>query len=426
MILNLHLKLAILSASNIVAGFLLQWYALVQLGAGRETDALLIGFTLPQLVSAVLSVSVLQVLVPILSGEPEGQFDNDFWSFFIVIGAVFAVLACGFYALAPVWVPLIAPGLSESSITLTIGLSRVQLLTMVITGLVVVQSAAHQAREGFLWIEASNLIAALLSLCMLVWALPRFGVVAAAWAAVFRVLLQLFLMMPGLGAFRVPELKRSSIKLAWTRVSPMLLGALYFKSDLVLDRLLLSLAPSGTISLFNLGQQVYGACSQVLNRAIAAPMSPVLSVFHKQGDAHGFRAHFQRWHAVVLIFTLLVLLVGWAAAKPLFTLLIGYGKISHSDIGALMLIMVGLGGVFIGGSAGQITSGAFYARGDTLTPTRLGIVTFTVYVPVKIALFCYFGIVGLAVGTSLFFLANWLLQWAYLNKLLASDGATPK
>ena len=72
------LLLGVLAASNIGIAFLYQWYVLVQLGPGVETDALFAGMTVPQLALAVVSGSLMHVLVPLLAGEPADRFRRDY------------------------------------------------------------------------------------------------------------------------------------------------------------------------------------------------------------------------------------------------------------------------------------------------------------------------------------------------------------
>ena len=62
-----------------------------------------------------------------------------------------------------------------------------------------------------------------------------------------------------------------------------------------------------------------------------------------------------------------------------------------------------------------MTSGAFYAMGDTRTPTMLFIVTYTVYVPIKIIVFLRYGMIGLAAATSLHLIINFLMQLVLLE-----------
>ena len=69
--------------------------------------------------------------------------------------------------------------------------------------------------------------------------------------------------------------------------------------------------------------------------------------------------------------------------------------------------------------SGQVISGAFYAIGDTRTPTMLFIGTFTIYIPIKILVFLRYGVIGLAAVTSVHLAVNFLLQLLVLERAVA-------
>jgi peptidoglycan biosynthesis protein MviN/MurJ (putative lipid II flippase) len=99
-------------------------------------------------------------------------------------------------------------------------------------------------------------------------------------------------------------------------------------------------------------------------------------------------------------------------------LLIGHGAVTAENVRLLWLIMISLGGFFIGGTMGQITSKTFYAMGDTRTPTRLSVVLYTVYVPAKIAVFFAYGLMGLAVMVSVYTVVTLALQVLLLERFI--------
>jgi peptidoglycan biosynthesis protein MviN/MurJ (putative lipid II flippase) len=78
----------------------------------------------------------------------------------------------------------------------------------------------------------------------------------------------------------------------------------------------------------------------------------------------------------------------------------------------------------IGGACGQVISGAFYAIGDTRTPTLLFIGTYTVYFPIKIVVFLKYGLIGLALATSAHLAINFLLQLAVLENSITRMAAS--
>jgi putative peptidoglycan lipid II flippase len=409
-------QLGALSAANIGIAFLFQLYVLTQLGPGIETDALFAGMTIPLLVLSVISQSLMHVLVPIFAGESEDHLRHSAWCLLVLVGGLFGILAILLYVSAPWWIPITVPGFSEAGQALTVELTRIQLIGMVFTAINGVQWAAYHARQQFVWAEFTPILASAFTLLLLIWALPRFGVIAAAWISTLRMGLQTLLLAPGMGRPVRPDLESVAIQQAWRRIKPLLLGTAYFKTDPLVDRFLLSTASNGSLSLYHLAQQIYIAASQVLNKAIATPLVTVLSKLHKAGDRDGFRRAYHRSLLQVGLISISFLLVLGMFGQELINLLIGWGNISFGRVSELWWIMIWLGGMFVGGAMGVISSSSFYATGDTTTPTKIGIYLYSFYIPLKISLFYFFGIIGLALSTSMFLLANLFFQNLYLKR----------
>ena len=416
------IQLATLSAANIVIAFLFQWYVITSIGPGIETDALFAGMTLPQLVLAVISGSLMHVLVPLLAGEEESEVRRDAWMFFVLVGGIFSFLAGGLYLSANLWVPYTVPGFDAKGLSLTIELTRVQLIGMVFAAVNGVQWAAYHARQKFFFADFTPIVASAVSFALLVWALPRYGVLAAAWIGTLRFALQTIFLAPGMGWPVRPNRDSAAIKAAWRRIKPLLLGTAYYKTDVLVDRLLLSTAASGTLSLYYLAQQIYGAIITVLNKAIATPLVPLLSSLSKSGDQLAFKRAYRARLLQVGVISSVVLLALALLGRWGLTLLIGYGNITSDDLDGLWWVMIWLGGMFFGGALGHITSATFYSVGDTVTPTRIGIISYTIYIPVKLASYLHFGVPGLAISTSIYFMANLVAQGLILERRYVASG----
>jgi peptidoglycan biosynthesis protein MviN/MurJ (putative lipid II flippase) len=225
--------------------------------------------------------------------------------------------------------------------------------------------------------------------------------------------------MPLLGRWQAPQWDSYAIREAWRRLKPFLLGQTYSKSDPLIDRFLTSMSIAGDLSLLYIGQQIYSAINLIITKAISAPTVPRLALAAKSGDWRNFRHTYRQrllWMAGLAVATLFVLLV---FGEPLLHLMIGHGGITAQNVHMLWWIMLGLIGLLMGGTAGQITAVAFYAMGDTKTPTMLFVWTFTIYIPIKVIVFLHYGLIGLAIATSVHLIMNFLLQLVFLEQVIA-------
>lgn len=402
--------IGLLAITNTFIGFFFHWYSFTTFGPGVDTDALIAGATISQLLIVVVSGSLTHVLVPLLASEDEKSQRQDVWNFVFIIGFIFALFSVALCTTASFWIPYTFPGFDHSAKLLAVEVTQIQMIAMIFAAINGVQWSFYQAREEFIRSELIPFVSSVIALPLLIWAIPKFGVVAVALITTFRYFLNTLLYSYGMGRPFIPKIKSNSINKIWNQIKPLLYGTIYYKTDTLIDRFLLSSAGSGSVSLYFLAQQLYGACSNVIDKAIAAPLIPLLSKLYKENNILNFQnKYFQKLIQIIIIGIILFLIFIFIGKDFLF-FLVGYGKMTSGNISELWWLMILLGGMFIGGIAGQISTGAFYASGDTKTPTRIGILTFTLHVPLKVILFNYYGIQGLAITTSALVLMNLFLQ----------------
>ena len=157
-----------------------------------------------------------------------------------------------------------------------------------------------------------------------------------------------------------------------------------------------------------------------MTKAISTPSVPRLAIAAKAADWPNFRHIYRQRLAWMVVITTAASVGLFAAGEPLLRLMIGHGGITAKNVHQLWWIMVALAGLLIGGASGQLISSVFYAIGDTRTPTMLFTITYTVYVPIKIVVFLKYGVVGLAVVTSIHLVLNFLLQLIVLERTLGT------
>jgi putative peptidoglycan lipid II flippase len=420
--------IAVAATANLAVTFGYQWFPVVKLGAGAETDALFVSAIVPQIVLSVISTSLTSVLTPMLSTASATAFRMQAWTVGLGVALAAAALNGVLYLSAGIWVPWLVPGFDAPVRALTLDLVRVQLIGAFFTMLLAVQWSASYARDRFLWVEASGMLAGTVALAGAWWSMDRYGVYAVAWALTFRAGLQVVLLMPALGRVTRPAWHAAGGMEMWRRLLPLLGGSVYYKADPIVERVLASFALPGHLSLFHLAQQVYAGGNQVLTRALINPIMPRLARHAKQAEWAAFTQLVR--HRVLL--SSLLFAVAWlgllVAGRPVMHVALR-AWLEPEQVRLLHALLVLLVGVWFGGAAGQVFTVAFYAFGNTVTPTRTGVVAFTLAIPLKIAAYWMGGILGLAVATSLYTFGTAVVHHLFLRRdigrLAAAAGTVP-
>lgn len=73
-------------------------------------------------------------------------------------------------------------------------------------------------------------------------------------------------------------------------------------------------------------------------------------------------------------------------------------------------------------AAGAIVIQAFYAMGNTKTPVKIGFAGFLLSLGVKAIGYLWFGLLGLALGTTIYYSLNMLVMWIILESTINNKG----
>lgn len=248
--------------------------------------------------------------------------------------------------------------------------------------------------------------------------------VGLAWGVMIAGIVQLLFQLPFL--WRLGLLPRP--KFFWNdpgvqKILKLMLPALFGVSvsqiNLLLDTVLASLLVTGSVTWLYYSDRLTELPLGVFGIAIATVILPSLSKKHAAQSGEAFSNTID-WALK------LVLLIGWPAAiaiatisQPLLSTLFQYGEFSAHDVmmasQSLMAYSVGLlAFMFI-----KILAPGFYARQNTSTPVKIGVVTLVVNMVLMLAFIYPLKHAGLALATSLAAWVNAGLLYIYLRR----DGA---
>lgn len=403
---------------NLSLQFLFQWYIITSLGVNKKTDALFGAIALPQFILLVLSGSLTMVLIPQLARYENDKFLKESWNYFQAVGILFITIALLLYLTDQWWVILVLPGFKGINYYLTLDLVRIQLIAMVFSSLLSVLWAIHSAKGNFYKIEYTSIIANLIIFVVIIVLMKVIDVYVVAWINVLRVALQMFFLIKIMEPYCKPDFTSISFKNTWKNLKPLIAGNMLYKTDVLIDRHLTSNGIAGELTLFNLAQQLYAYANSIFIKVLVNTMVPEMAKANEERNERRFNKIYKQRLLLSFIFSGICYLIIIFFGQWVLDFVFNLKKITAVDVHQLWWLLVLLGGYLIFGLLGYVTSGAFYAKSNTITPTKIGVILFIFYAPLKVYSYVKFGIVGLAICGSVNCFINFIVKFYFLRKNL--------
>jgi putative peptidoglycan lipid II flippase len=210
--------------------------------------------------------------------------------------------------------------------------------------------------------------------------------------------------------------QNSGVKKIFKLMIPAMFGVSVSQINLLLDTLLASFLVTGSISWLYYSDRLVEFPLGVFGIALATVILPSLSKKHAAASTVAFSNTIDwalRWVFIIATPAAIGLIF---LAEPLLLTLFQYGEFTaeHAYQASLSLMAYGLGllpFIFI-----KVLAPGYYARQDTKTPVKIGIIAMVVNMVLNIILMLQFAHVGLALATALSAALNAGLLYRGLRK----------
>lgn len=387
------------------------------LGAGTVADAFFVAFKFPNFFRRLFAEGAFNAaFVPLFGARLATEGRSSAQKFAGEAAAVMVAVLLAFTVLALVFMPwlmyAIAPGFAgdPAKFALTIELTRLTFPYLMLMALSALLGGMLNSLQRFAATAAAPILLNIVMITALVlirmgavpgtaghvlsWAVAAAGVGQFVWlaAACARTGIMIRLPRPRL----TPGVRRLLRLMA-----PGLVGAGVVQVNLVIDVILASTLPEGSVSFLYYADRVNQLPLGVVGVAVGVALLPLLTRQLSEGDAAGARDSQNRAIEFALLLTLPAAAALVAIAGPIVSVLFERGAFSTAAAGAtanaLAAFALGLPAYVL---IKALTPG-FFARQDTTTPVRIAVVAMILNVVLALGLMQILAHVGIALATAI-------------------------
>ncbi len=402
---------------------------LIGAGAGVAADAFYVAFRIPNFLRRIFGEGAFsQAFVPVLAEYKTRATPEDARAFVNhmtgVLGVIlFGVTLVGVLA-APILVMVLAPGFLDEphKYDLTVQMLRIMFPYLLFVSLVAMAAGILNTYGKF---AAAAFTPVLLNLCLIgaaLWLAPRMAepVLALAWGVFLAGVVQLLFQLPFLRALRTlprPRLRpaHAGVGRVFKLMLPAIFGVSVSQVNLLVNTLLASFLVTGSVSWLYYSDRLMEFPLGVFGIALATVILPSLARKHATNSHEEFSQLLDwalRWAVLIGLPASVALVV---LSGPLLATLFHYGAFNAHDVRmsaqALMAFSIGLLAFILI----KVLAPGFYARQDTRTPVRIGIVAVLVNIVLSLVLVFPLQHTGLALAVSLAAFVNAALLYRRLR-----------
>ncbi|MBS03488.1 MAG: murein biosynthesis integral membrane protein MurJ [Gammaproteobacteria bacterium] len=386
-------------------------------GAGGAADAFFLAFRIPNLFRRLFAEGAFaQAFVPVLAEYRSQRSVEAVRAFVAAVSGTLGVTLLAFTALgvaaAPLLIQVFAAGFVyhgyEEKLALATDMLRITFPYLFFIALTAFAGAVLNTYQRFAPPAFAPVLLNLALIGSAIWLRDAFEapVIALAWGVFVAGIAQLLLQMPFLariGQLPVPRVDfgDAGVRRVLRLMVPALFAVSVGQINLLLDTILASFLETGSLSWLYYSDRLLELPLALFAIAIATVILPNLSRDHAEADPEAFNRKLNWGLRVVMLLGVPASAALVVLARPLIGAIFYQGAMTARDVDMAGLALQAYGVGLVGLMLVKVLAPGYFARQDTATPVRYGIVALTSNMVLNLILVWPLAHAGLALATGL-------------------------
>ncbi|RKQ95851.1 putative peptidoglycan lipid II flippase [Kushneria sinocarnis] len=385
-------------------------------GAGSGADAFFIAFRIPNFMRRLFAEGAFnQAFVPVLSEYATQREHRETRELLDATAGTLALVLLALTVVAVVCAPwlvwVFAPGFHDDGhgkLALTADMLRITFPYLLLISLTAFSGSVLNSYSRFAVPAFTPVLLNLVLIAAALWLAPLLAepVMALAWGVLLAGLAQLLFQLPFLARLGLlprlrPNFRHHGVRRILRLMGPAMFGVSVSQINLLVDTVLASLLASGSVSWLYYSDRLVELPLGVFGIAIGTVILPALSRQHATNDPQHFARMLDWGIRAVLLIGLPAALALLVLAEPLLVTLFQYGAMTEHDIAMSALSLRAYATGLLAFMLIKVLAPGYYARQDTVTPVKIGVVAMIANMGLNVALMGPLAHAGLALATAL-------------------------
>jgi len=352
-------------------------------GAGDTLDIYYTAFRIPDFISMVfimgsISAAVIPIFSQYLSNSKEEAFrflSNLLNLFFIILIGISFLLVI----FTPQIIGLIAPGFSQEKQELTYLLTRIMFLSPIILGISNILSSVLRVFRRFLISSLSPILYNVGIIIGILFFYPKLGISGLAWGVVLGALLHLSIQVPilfqvGFRFKKIIDFSDPGFRRVIKLTIPRSIGLAASQANLIVTTAIASTLAAGSIAVYSLADNLSRPFLTLIGNSFSTVAFSFLATSFSKNNKEKFFQIFSSAFSKILIFIMPASILLFLFRDLVVKIILKVGNFGQTDVAltAACLGVLALG--LFAQSLTLLTTKAFYAIHNTITPAIASII----------------------------------------------------
>ncbi len=378
-------------------------------GVESSYDIYVASVAIPESVFMIVGLAISTTFIPMLSEVKHNKGKEEMFKFSSNVINILSVISIVIIILGLIFtkeiVNIFVPNFSSDEIELTIFLTRITLFNVFLLCINACFISILQVCEDFI---VPALLGIFFNLPIIIYLLffNNVNVVGLTVANVLGNLIRVLVQLPSLykQGYKIDlyvNLRDEKLKAMLILIIPVIIGAGANSINMLVDKSVASGLVTGSMAALEYSQRLIQFVSTAITTSLVSVVYPIMANRLNEGDKEGFLKYLIKSIVIICLFLIPITLGIMFLSNDIIKLIYERGRFNSNAVVLTSMALLGYSIQLPFAGIRDILNSSLFSMKKTKVTTLNGIVGVVVNIILSITLSKYFGVLGIAIATSI-------------------------